>query len=224
MKRHSDPALIEAVITVLRQYNKPGDFDIFVPRGLQPDLKECVQAQARIGWTGFLEGLLSSHWAKYQQRYYKSIHSQRSGVRWATELSKQLWQLVFTMWDHRNNALFDKDTVDKLSGLEKVRRAIAMERRIGLGNLDQSFAPYFNLPTSSFTTMKAINLRRWLSLIRQARENKGYNYTDEFDTSAALRAWIGLTVKPQHHQHNQRRQERQRQQAQLHCLRTGYRE
>ena len=222
--RKTDPSLISALGKTLRQFNKPGQFDVYIPKGLRPELKRCFRSQARIGWTGFLEGLLSKEWAAYQERYYKRKHSRRSGTRWAVELSKNLWKLVFTMWDHRNNTLFSQGKIDTLSGIHKVKQAISREREIGIGTLDLSYTPYFSLPTSSFTKMKAINLRRWLSLIRQAREAQGHIYTDEFGTSAALREWIGLTVRPEHLQHHQRRQVQRQQQKELYSIRTGYRD
>ena len=220
----TEPTLSKALVSTLRQFNKPGNFDSFVPHNLPRALRSCFQSQAEIGWTGFLEGLLSLNWAVYQGTHFERISSRRSGQRWAVELSKKIWKLVFSMWDHRNNALFSEGTIDTMSGIDKVRAAIARERQIGLGNLDLSFAPYFTLPTSSFTKMKPINLRRWFSLIRKAREAQGHEYQDEFTSSAALRDWIGLTVLPEHLFNQQQQMDQHRQQAQLRRIRTGYRD
>ena len=177
-----------------------------------------------IGWTGFLEGVMTTKWAEFQDSIFKKRGSRKSGHRWAVELSKQLWRLVFSMWDHRNSVLFAKDKVDKMSGIDKVKRAISEERARGVGTLDPSFRPYFALSTDAFSKMKSINLRRWLSLIRQAREDQGIEYADEFSTSFALRDWIGLAVLPMHLQNHQQRQERRRQEGKLRRLRTGYRD
>ena len=222
--RNTDPRLIRGIEKVLRQFNKDGDFDSHIPGDLTTELRECFTAQAHIGWVGFLEGIISTKWATYQNLYYKKIGSRRSGSRWATDLSKQLWKGVFAMWDHRNNALFATDTLDRMSGIDKVKLAITYERNIGLGTLDDSFSPYFDLPTASFKKMKSINLRRWLSLIRQARKEQGYEYADEFVTSFALRDWIGLAVLPQHLRNHQQRQDRRHQEMTLRRLRTGYRD
>ena len=224
LQRQTEEKLVEGLIQTLKQFNKPGNFDSFIPNGLNEDAQRCFEAQAKIGWTGFLEGMLVNQWAEFQDIHYKKRGSRKSGHRWAVELSKKLWRLVFSMWDHRNNALFAKGKVDKLSGIDKVKTAIAEERSRGIGTLDPSFRPYFALSTETFAKMKSINLRRWLSLIRQAREDQGIEYADEFSTSFALRDWIGLALLPQHLRNHQQLQERRRQEGQLRRLRTGYRD
>ena len=224
IQSQADENLTDGLIQTLKQFNKTGNFDSFIPSNLPSHLKSCFESQAKIGWTGFLEGMLSSKWATVQDRAFKNRGSKKSGRKWAVELSKQLWRLVFSMWDHRNNVLFATSKLDELSGIAKVKQAIAEERARGLGTLDPSFRPYFALTTESFSKMKSINLRRWLSLIRQAREDQGTEYADEFSTSFALRDWIGLAVLPTHLRNHQQRQARRRQEGQLRRLRTGYRE
>ena len=81
---------------------------------------------------------------------------------------KTIMDSVFFMWDHRNEVLFLEDKVDRLSSLENIKEAVAQERRLGIGNLDMVFEPYFQLSSSAFSKMKSIGLRRWLSMIRQA--------------------------------------------------------
>ena len=111
-----------------------------------------------------------------------------------------------------------------MNGLDKVKQAIATERSLGLGTLDPSFAPYLQLPSTAFDNMKSIGLRRWLSLIRQAREEKGYTYTDEFATSIPLRAWVGLAKYTPNTQNQQQQQGRRRTHIPLQFTRTGYHE
>ena len=220
---NTDPEIHAAIFFALRRYNKEGQYyntyvDPNLPRG---ELRECVIAQSDIGWTGFLEGLLSPQWAKLQQKYYRRIGSKRSGTRWAITLSLTLWRLIFSMWDHRNFVLFGKGKVDEISGIAKVKTAIQQEQQIGIGELDRSFVPYINITQSSFSKMKAIDLRRWLSLIRQAREETGYIYNDEFSTSTALRKWVGLSKSP-NSQKQTTTPHQKKQHAKLRFIRTGY--
>ena len=111
-----------------------------------------------------------------------------------------------------------------MNGLDKVKLAITAERTLGLGNLDPSFAPYLQITTTAFEAMKPIGLRRWLSLIRQAREEKGHIYTDEFATSLPLRAWVGLTKHNPNTQNHQQQQGRQRNRIPMQFTITGYHE
>ena len=111
---------------------------------------QCIAAQALIGWTVFLEGLMSIQWVAIQDRFYKEIGIRRSGTRWAIDLSKELWILVFSMWDHHNKVLFLSDKVDKLSELDKIKVAVTQEWHLGLGNLDIAFKLYFQLSSLAF--------------------------------------------------------------------------
>ena len=220
---NTKPEVIENLKITLRNFNREDNFENFIPGGLGQRTKECFKAQAKIGWTGFMEGLMSPKWIEIQDDFYKEIKSRRSGRRWAVELSKQLWKTIFEMWDHRNSALFENGKVDELSGIDKVKSAVARELRIGVGNLDRSFEPYFQISTQSFKKMKSISLRRWFSMIRQAREDRGHVYADEFVESFPLRDWVGLSVTPQHLVQHQQKEQQRRQQALLRQIRTGYR-
>ena len=209
-----------SISAALRQFNRNEDFDTFIPPSFSSGVESCLVTQSTIGWIGFLEGFLSPQWSDQQEQYFQSIDQRRSGKRWAVGLSKQLWKLVFSMWEHRNEALFATTKVDDLSGIQMVKRAILKERNIGLGTLDQSYTPYLSLPLSSFSKMKSIDLRRWLCLIRQAREESGMIYNDEITTDIALREWVGLDRRPQESQHRQ--QGRRKQRTKLRFTRTGY--
>ena len=212
-----------SISAALRNFNRYEDFDTFVPPTFSAGVASCLEAQSKIGWIGFLEGFLSPQWSIEQEQYFRSIDQRRSGKRWAVGLSKQLWKLVFSMWEHRNEALFATTKIDDLSGIQMVKRAIIRERNIGLGTLDQSYKPYLSLPLSSFSKMKSIDLRRWLCLIRQAREESGVIYNDEITTDTALREWVGLNRRPRESQHREQgRRQQRKQRKKLRFIRTGY--
>ena len=185
------PQLQDAIYAVLRRFYHD-DYDTYVPHDMIGTVRDCVEAQAKIGWVGFLEGLLTPKWATVQDTYLKHVGLQRTGRRWAVNLSKKLWTVVFAMWDHRNSILFANGKVEELSGMDKLKKAIVREREIGLGEMDESLRPYLTLPQSSISRMKPIDLQRWFFLIRQARKETGYKYDDEFATSKSLCNWVGL--------------------------------
>ena len=155
------------------------------------------------------------------QEHFRALDQWRSGQRWAIDHSKQLWKLVFFMWDHPNEVLFTTSKLDELSGNSLVKIAIQKERGLGLGQLDISFQPYLSLPLSSFSKMKSIDLRRWLCLIRQAREDTGTRYTDKIASDPALREWVGLNRNNQEPHSTNGTQE---QRSQLRFDTTGYME
>ena len=189
------PQIQDAIYAALRGFYLE-DFNTFCPPGIVGPVRECVEAQVAIGWVGFVEGLLTPKWAQLQEEYFRSLGFRRTGQRWAVNLSKQIWKLIFAMWDHQNSILFTKNKVDELSGLDKLKQAIIREKSLGIGDMHPSLLPYLNLPQSSFSRMKPIDLQRWFFLIRQAREEKGYEYDDDFAKSKSLRNWVGLPDPP----------------------------
>ena len=192
---HTAPQLQDAIYGALRGFYLE-EFNTYRPPGLVGPVRECVESQIAIGWVGFVEGLFTPRWAGIQNDYFKSLGYRRTGQRWAINLSKKIWSMVFKMWDHRNSILFSKNKVDELSGLDKLKQAIIREKGLGMGNMHPSISPYLNLPQSSLSRMKPIELQRWFFLIRQAREETGYEYDDEFATSKSLRNWVGLSEPP----------------------------
>ena len=96
------------------------------------------------------------------------------------------------MWEHQNETLFTTSKIDKLSGIQIVKRAIQQERIWGVENLGPAYRPYLSLPLTSFSKMKSIDLRRWLCLIWQARKDSGKIYNDEMASDPALFEWVGL--------------------------------
>ena len=163
---------------------------------------------------------MTPQWAIQQEKHFQSKDQRQTGKRWAVGLSNQVWKLVYSMWEHRNEVLFTTTKVDELSGIHIVKRAILRERSMGLGNLDSSYKPYLSIPLSSFSKMKSIDLQRWLCLVRQAREDAGMIYNDEITTDKALCGWVGLDRQPQESQHRQQGQRKLR--KQLSFVQSGY--
>ena len=79
------------------------DYDTMIPSSLTSRVQECFNAQSHLGWTGFLEGFLTTNLAVVKQDYFTCKGSWQTGHRWIVNVSKQLWQLVFTHWTHQNH-------------------------------------------------------------------------------------------------------------------------
>ena len=116
-----------AIGTVFQNFNKGNNFDTYAPSTSSSNLELCLLAQSCIGWTGFLEGFLSLLWAEQQEQYFQSWDNWHSGCHWAVELSKKLWKLVFSMWEHQNDTLCTTSKIDNLSSLQIVKKAIQQE-------------------------------------------------------------------------------------------------
>ena len=189
------PNITRSIYHVLRRFGSTVEFNTYIPSGYEEPIQQCLNAQSHLGWTGFLEGLLTTDWAALQQQYYESQESRKTGRGWAIGLSTQVWRMVFAMWQHRNNCLHTSETLARLSGIEQVDIVIKDERALGISTLDPIYAPYFQQPTANLLKLSSTKRRKWLALIRHARESTGHTYTDEIATQDSLHRWIGLRVQ-----------------------------
>ena len=104
---HTDPDISKAIVAGLQHWRNGTDNDIPTEGSTQYALAQ----QTDIGWGNLLEGWISSEWAIAQQTYYDSIHSRRSGTRWASSLLRRIWMISWEMWDHRNTVLHQQENV-----------------------------------------------------------------------------------------------------------------
>ena len=190
-QQKTDPELQHGLYKALKAFGTKENFDRYAPTGYPSKVQECLNAQTHLGWTGFLEGLLTTDWAVCQQEYFQRIGSKRTGHRWAVGLSKQIWKLVFEMWQHRNHCLHNSGADNILRGIDIVDTAIQFECSLGLGSLDQIYSTYFDSP-HTLLQQTSRKKRQWLSLIRRGRESQNYKYDDEIAINDSLRKWIGL--------------------------------
>ena len=188
----TDPGITSSICKLLRRIPKLSKLHTYTPSSSDPQIQRCLNAQTHLGWIQFMEGIFTTDWAATQHSYFQSIQSRRTGHRWAVGLSTQLWRLTFSMWDHRNQVLHNTTASDHLQGLDVVKTAIVQELSLGLDTLDTIYTSYFSISSTSVQTMKSVDARNWLTLIRRAREASGYIYNDHISASKALQKWIGL--------------------------------
>ena len=200
-RQDTEPHIQDAILDILRLFQKRDDFDTYVPSGYPDPIQCCLNAQSHIGITNMLEGLLTYDWAAEQQKYYSSIRSRKTGQRWTVGLSAQLWNIIYFMLDNRNNILHHNNTIDSLSGLDIVKDSIQTELQRGLATLDPLYYSYFTYSLQDIADMKSADARNWLVLIRRAREAKGFIYHDKISQSQSLKKWIGLTIPKRHLRH-----------------------
>ena len=194
-KVDTHPAIRAGISQVLWNYGGAGsNIETFIPPQIEASVRRCFTRQSRLGWTQFLQGILSHSWAKTQDEYYKSRGSRKQGRRWAVNLSKQLWRMVFGMWDHRNTEMFT-DRVNALSGEDQMKQAIRRELHRGLGNLSPIYSNYFRTNTKTLFGKPVRVMKQWLVVIRRGRIAQGYRYEDEIGASIEIQEWIGLITK-----------------------------
>ena len=160
-----------------------------------PSLKKAIMSQRQLGWEQFLEGLISKHWISHQQEYFDSINSSLSTSIWASRLIRQGWELIYQIWQSRNNQLHNTDRINDFNGLQQLKTAIRSEWSVGLNALPASdFSYLFKTPLPQLLQKSLECLKDWLAIIRSGRylHNDSKTPQDAFNTDPALRHWIGL--------------------------------
>ena len=128
----------------------------------------CHQAQTSIGWDAFMQGKLSLEWADQQTLYFQSLGLRRTGKRWVIELIKKLWNVSWTMWDHRNNVLHSNDSHAVLGSLE-LRQQIEREFLMGPLLLPSEFRYMLQVTEEEVRAFGIKKQRRWLEALQAAR-------------------------------------------------------
>ena len=190
------PSIRVGISQVLWHYRstESEDRESYIPTMICDSVRNCFIRQAQLTWTQFLQGFLSTEWADTQQRYYRAKGSRKTGRRWAVNLSKQLWWIIFGMWNHRNQEMFSEGKVNQLSGEEMLKRAIQRELATGLQGLSPIYSNYFRTDTRRMFKKPVTYMKQWLVIIRRGRMAHGTLYTDEIERNDTVRQWIGLPL------------------------------
>ena len=154
-----------------------------------------MHEQGIISWDNFVTGLWSKKWAEIQDVYYKTKKKRNTGHRWAVKVSTYIWQVLKSMWDHRNSVLYRHSSGTLLNGREDLLAACQLELDIGTTSLDDIYTDYLDTDIETLDNMKTYDLKLWFSTIRRAREDAGYTYRQENKLSPPLRKWVGLGME-----------------------------
>ena len=158
-----------------------------------PIQNKYLDSQLQLNWYYFMCGMVTKDLIFMQQQHYSDIDSKKMGDRWATNLSKKMWNILHTMWKHRCDKLYENDEQARLSGLAQLEIAIDKEYRLGLGDLPSIYSHFFH-PTLPRLLKRSVKyLKWWFLVIRTAREaNTLVGDLDDFSFDGPLRTWIGL--------------------------------
>jgi len=193
---HTDPYIKIHLIAVLQTMRTGGNTlrNLFPNVLMKPEHYEAFFSQHELGWEQFHDGIITFHWARLQDKYYRSIGSRRSGRTWAADLVTQLWNVNWQVWNHRNKSLHESiNVLDNLKGRQALLDAITHELNRGKDELHENFSPFFSFFSPQTITQEPTDkLRQWFYIIRSARESNNTDRKDEFSQKGPLRKWVGL--------------------------------
>ena len=158
-------------------------------------LKEAILEQRQLGWTVFLEGLVTTKIIAYQQAHYSLMETQQTYFNWPQKVIKAGWQIITQLWEHRNKQLHQTHIIEDMEGMHLLNRVIIEERNIGLSGLPMlEFSHLFRLSEEELMKKSTEGKKDWLATVKLARDlyKDPNKQIDEFETNTALRNWIGL--------------------------------
>ena len=89
-----------------------------------PGLRAALTGQTALGWYNFLVGRIHVKFEAVQQRYYKRIKSKLRASTWMKGLIRQLWDIIFDLWQHRNGIAHSEDHPWKIADIEHLQDEI----------------------------------------------------------------------------------------------------
>ena len=144
------------------------------PIETRPEL--CHKSQEAIGWSQFMRGYWSSHWATHQQAFYEFTQTHdktTTGLTWATTLLKVLWTEMHELWktytseDHPDLC----DPQYKID-LQHQIKLLQEQHRQEIPHDDFSF----HLSSLDFHLASTSRLKNWLNLYEDILPTKIYLY------------------------------------------------
>ena len=181
----TDETIIYTIIANLRMWRA----DEPLPTEMDPNVHEvCQRAQTMIGWRSFLQGKLSLEWADQQTQYYRLLGLRRTGKRWVVALIRKLWEVSWTMWDHRNKILH-QDDLHEVLGREELKEQIEEEYLRGLVDLPSEFRYMLQADEEEVLQYGIQRQKRWLESIQAARRLGRHRRTTLDPQQRTLEEW-----------------------------------
>ena len=130
--------------------------------------KKCLLSQNRIGWENLLHGRAALEWAEQQHAYYKHLKMRRTGRRWIIALLQKLWDISWSMWDHRNRILHD-DAQHTVLGNNELDMAIKSQFKLGYTEVPHELRFILDVTLEEVLSYSVWKKTRWLEDLNAAR-------------------------------------------------------
>lgn len=190
--QRTDPSLTSFIITSLQiWFINPTTPSYF--HSSDPIIQTAYSSQTTLGWYTFLNGYISKELIQAQSSYYLELGSRKSAARWGANLITQCWNILFHLWEDRNQAPHNTTQIHLLSGFSILKEAVHFEHSTGLSDLPSVYRRYFSIPLPILLTKSPAYLKRWFLVVRSGREALHPDiYQDIWSRDEVLRRWIGL--------------------------------
>ena len=153
-------------------------------------LKDTFSAQDAMGWELFMEGCVSSEWARVQQHYLTWMGSRKTGKRWVSLLITKLWEVSWSMWDNRNDVLHNAMTPRKQLEIDAVHAEIRQQYAMGCADLRESDQRCFQKDKEDIILLELAYKKKWLVLVKLARTRPSRTDGRYYVEQKGLERWL----------------------------------
>ena len=134
------------------------------------EIRRAMHSQGKLGWDQFLRGRIVKEWQPIQEKELQRLKSKRTSLTWVANLVQAIWDMSWTLWDHRNDVLHNSDMHDQLLDMETTDMRILEEWTVGTQGLHRLDKVQFRGITIEELLEKPSHLRRrWLQYVDNAR-------------------------------------------------------
>ena len=134
-------------------------------------------------------GRISKQWSTLQSQHYRVIKSRRTGERWATNLLKQLWNIHWSMWNHRNEALHSTGNHPVL-GSRRFDKEISRELKKGCALLQSTERYLFAVTMNDVNDWTAHKKLKWLRTVSAARYSSSIRHQSTQQSRRCMQTWL----------------------------------
>ena len=194
-KHHTMPELTVAIIRSLKAWRLPPARPIYRSTTVRYGLQRALIEQNTIGWYSFLMGKVSVRWQAVQQKYYEWLKRRNTGKAWVKALIQKVWQVSWSMWDHRNDVRLNTISPSDRRVIEDFNHQIREEFLIGIDGIGPRDHHWFAQPIAHVLEYDKEHKAQWIASVDLARYR--FTYRAEFAASAVrqqretMEAWLG---------------------------------
>ncbi len=170
-KVNTDPKLADSTVEYVQGRGQVLMEEII--RGAPERFKAMGQSQDKIGWRGFLEGMISKEITRVQQQHYALSGSRMSLERWSSRLITRLLEITHGQWEYRNFIVHNPVLgIIATARKEELLREIERQRELGDAGLleEDKYLAKVNLEGLEDTSGERQHY--WLLAIKTARKAK----------------------------------------------------
>jgi len=184
LEEETDPLLITKLLTGLQEWHRGGTV---------MGTSSLIRQQSMIGWEAVMDGWLGLEWHSHQEAYWNLWKRWKSSRQWATELIKKLWNILWDMWDHRNDILHNtsqswEDILDSAIN-DQVHQLFSQ----GLQAVPYDAFNFFAQPVEELLSKPRQYKIQWVASVEAAITRKHHHdYGSYLLEQRFMRWWLGL--------------------------------